>query len=148
MLTIGDLNLSVDNSHPEDFLQCYDLSSLINKPCYQSNTPIYIELILSNRESFFKLSNTFETGVSDHHKLVFTVVIYGGFEKLYNDPTIHSNLITSKNTLKFELEKVRSKLYGEFEAVFLKELSKHAPVKTKFLRHNKPFMTNKIVEKK
>ena len=51
--------------------------------------------------------------------------------------------------MKLELEKVRSKLYGEFEAVFLKELNKHAPLKTKFLRHNnKPFMTNKIVENK
>ena len=80
ILTIGDFNLSVDNSHPEDFMQGYDLSSLIKKPCYQSNTPSYIDLILSNRESFFKLSNTFEIGLSDHHKLVCTVLKYGDFE--------------------------------------------------------------------
>ena len=46
-----------------------------------------------------------------------------------------------KNTLKIELEKVKSESYGEFEAVFLKELNKHAPLKKKFLRHNNnPFM--------
>ena len=51
--------------------------------------------------------------------------------------------------MKFEPEKVRSKLYVEFEAVFLKELNKHVPLKTKFLRNNnKPFMTNKILENK
>ena len=79
-MTIGDFNLSVDNSHPEDFMQGYDLRSLIKKIYYQSNTPSYIDLILRNRESFFKLSNTFEMGVPDHHRLVCTVLKYGGFE--------------------------------------------------------------------
>ena len=50
-----------------------------------------------------------------------------------------------KNTLKFELEKVKCKRYGEFEAVFLKKLNKHAPLKKKFLRHNnKPFTTKDL----
>ena len=81
ILTIGDFNLSVDNSYLEDFTQGYDLGSLIKKPtCYQSSTPSCIDLILSNRESLFKWSNTFETGLSDHHKLVCTVLKSGGFE--------------------------------------------------------------------
>ena len=43
--------------------------------------------------------------------------------------------------MKFELEKVKCKLYGEFYSVFLKELNKHAPLKKKFLRYkNEPFM--------
>ena len=47
--------------------------------------------------------------------------------------------------MKFELEKVKSKRYGESEGVFLKELNKLAPLKTKFLRHNnKPFMTKDL----
>ena len=81
ILKIDDFNLSVDNSHLEDFMQGYDLTSLIKKPTfYQSNTPSCIDLILSNRESLFRLSNTFETGASDHHKLVFTVPKSGSFE--------------------------------------------------------------------
>ena len=44
--------------------------------------------------------------------------------------------------MKIELEKVKSEKYGEFEAAFLKELNKHAPLKKKLLRHNNnPFMT-------
>ena len=81
ILTIGDFNLSVDNSYLEDFTQGYDLGSLIKKPTfYQSSTPSCIDLILSNRESLFKWSNTFETDLSDHHKLVFTVLKSGSFE--------------------------------------------------------------------
>ena len=50
ILTIGDFNLSVDNSYLEDFKQEYDLGSLIKKPpCYQSSTPSCIDLILSDR---------------------------------------------------------------------------------------------------
>ena len=50
-----------------------------------------------------------------------------------------------KNTYKFELEKVKSESYGEFKAVFLKELNKHAPLKKKFLRYsNNPFMTKDL----
>ena len=80
-MTIGDFNVSVDNSHIEYFIQGSDLGSLIKKPaCYQSDTPSCIDLILRNRERLFKLSNTFETGVSDYHKLVCTVVKSGGFQ--------------------------------------------------------------------
>ena len=69
------------NSYLEDFTQGYDLRSLIKKPtCYQSSTPSCIDLILGNRESFFNLSNTFETGLSDYYKLVCTVLKSGGFE--------------------------------------------------------------------
>ena len=49
-----------------------------------------------------------------------------------------------KNTLKFKREKVKSENYGEFEALYLKELDNHAPLKKKFLRHNYPFMTKDL----
>ena len=53
-----------------------------------------------------------------------------------------------KRTLKFELEKVKNESYFEFEAVFLKELNKHVPLKKKILRHdNNPFMTEDLENK-
>ena len=146
-MAIGDFNLSVDNSHLEVFMQAYDFGSLIKKPTYyQSYTLNCIDLILTNKKSLFKLSNTFETGLPDHHKLVCTIVKSGGFkgapiEKIYQSYKTF-DVSNFKNTLKFELEKVKSERYGEFEAVFLKELNKHAPLKKKLLRHNNnPFMT-------
>ena len=48
--------------------------------------------------------------------------------------------------MKIKLENIKSKRYGDFEAVFfLKELNKQAPLKKKFLRHNNnPFMTKNL----
>ena len=150
ILAIGYFNLSVDNSHLKAFMQTYEFSRLIKKPiCYQSITPSSIDLILTNRKNLFKLSNTFETGLSDHHKLVCTVLKSGGFKGAPIEKICRSyktfDVSDFRNTLKFELEKVKSESYGEFEAVFLKELNKHAPLKKKFLRHNNnPFMTKHL----
>ena len=48
--------------------------------CYQSNNPTGIDLILTNKKNLFKLSDTFETSLSDHHKLVSTILKSGGFK--------------------------------------------------------------------
>ena len=122
-------------------MQACDLSSLIKKPTfYQPNTPYCIGLKLTNRKSLFKLSNTFETGLSDHQTFVCTIPKSGGFkgapvEEICRFYKIF-NVNNFKNTLKFELKKVKSECFGEFEAVLLKELYKHAPLKKKFLRHS------------
>ena len=100
-------------------MQAYDFSSLIKKPtCYQSNTPSCVDLILTKRQILFKLSNTFETGLSDYHKLYCTILKSGGFkgasiEKIYISYK-RFDVSNFKNTLKFELEKVKSESYGEF----------------------------------
>ena len=71
---IGDFNLSSDDISLESFLQAYKLISLIKEPtCFQSSNPSCIDLILTNQKNMYKLSNTFETRISDHHKLISTV---------------------------------------------------------------------------
>ena len=82
-----------------------------NQLLYQSNTPSCIDLILTNRKSLFKLSNTFETGLLDHHKLICTILKSGGFkgapiEKIYRSCKTF-DVSNFKNTLKIELEKVK-----------------------------------------
>ena len=53
----------------------------VNKPTsFQSNKPTRIDFILNNKTKLFKLSNTFETGISDHHKLVSTILKSGSFK--------------------------------------------------------------------
>ena len=80
-MVIGDFNLPVENSHLESIIQAYDLSSYIKKPtCYQSQTPGCIDLILTNRKYLFQLSNTLKTGLSDHHKIICTILKSGGFK--------------------------------------------------------------------
>ena len=71
----GDFNLTVENKNLEVFLNTFDLEYLIKKPtCFQSASPSCIDLILTNKKEFFKNSNVFEVGISDHHSLIVTVL--------------------------------------------------------------------------
>ena len=72
---IGDFNLSTENQPLDALIQAYTLNNLINKPtCFQSNKPTCMDLIFTNKKSFFNLSTTFETGISDHHKLASIIL--------------------------------------------------------------------------
>ena len=148
-MKIGDFNLSIENQRLDALIQAYNLNNLINKStCFQSNTPTCIDLILTNKKDLFKLSNTFETGISDHHKLVSTILKPGSFKgtpkiKIYRSYK-NFELENFNRILKDKLEKLTNHSYAEFE-VFLKELNKHAPLKKKILRHNNnAFMTKEL----
>ena len=127
------------------------MNNLINKPtCFHSNTPTCIDLIITNKKNLFKLSNyTFETGISDHHKLVSTILKSGSFKgtpkiKIYRSYK-KFELENFNRILKDILEKLTNHFYAEFEKVFLKELNKHAPQKKKILRQdNNAFMTKEL----
>ena len=86
---IGDFNLSSDDIPLKSFLQAYNLTSLIREAtCFKSSNPSCIDLILTNQKICINSSNTFETGISDHHKLISTVAKSGNFrgrprEKIY-----------------------------------------------------------------
>ena len=70
----------------------------------------------------YKLSNTFETGLSDHHKLISTVAKSGSFKgrplgKI--DRSYRSfNIESFKNTLSDKLSRLESNSYSEIEKVF------------------------------
>ena len=66
---IGDFNLPSDDVSFESFLQAYNLTSLIKEAtCFQSSNPSRIDLILTNQKNIYKLSNTFEIGISDQNR--------------------------------------------------------------------------------
>ena len=95
----------------------------------------------------YKLPNTFQTGLSDHHKLIPTIAKSGSFKgrkknyRSYRSFTIE----TFKKMLSNKLSKIESDSYSEFEKAFLTVLNKQAPLKTKFLGHsNNPFMTKEL----
>ena len=98
LILIGDFNLSSENQHLDALIQSYNLNNLINKPrCFQPNTPTCIDLILTNKKNLFKLSNTFGTGISSHHKLVSNILKSGTFKET-------PKMKIYKSYKKFELE--------------------------------------------
>ena len=75
-VVLGDLNAEVSNSFMEQFCASYNLKSLIKEPtCFKSvDNPSCIDLILTNHPKCFQNSGVYETGISDFHKLTFTVL--------------------------------------------------------------------------
>ena len=130
-------------------MQAYNLKNLIKEPtCFQSNNPSQIDLILTNQESMYTFSNTFETGLSNHHKFVSTISKSGSFKgtprkgyRFYKS----FNIDNFKSILNQKLNNLSSTIYDNIEETFLSLLNKHAPHKKKILRHNNgPFMTKEL----
>ena len=131
-------------------IPAYNLNNLVNKPtCCQSNNPASIDLVLISRKNLFKLSNIFETGRSDHHELVSTILKSGTFK---GTPKIRSfkkfNIENFNTILKKKLENLWNHSYCESEKVFLKELNTHAPLKKKIPRHNNNGIMTKELRQK
>ena len=76
----GDFNITIENSNLQNLMQIYDLPPLIKEPtCSQSHKPSCIDNFLTNKKAVFKLSTLFDTGLSDHHKLISVVMKSGIF---------------------------------------------------------------------
>ena len=66
LILIGDLNLQPSEAILSDFMENYELRNLINtKTCFKSIQGTCIDLILTNKSSFFQNTGTIETGLSD-----------------------------------------------------------------------------------
>ena len=141
LILIEDFNLSTENQHLDALIQAYNFNNIINKPTC-------IDLLLTNKKDLFKLSNTFETDISEHHKLVSTILKSGSFKgtpkmKIYRSYK-KLDLENFNRILKEKLENLTNHSYAEFDKVFLKELNKQAPQKKKILRHNNVFVTKEL----
>ena len=76
LLFLGDFNAGIEDSSIKIFCSNYNLTSMINKPtCYKNpDKPTRIDLILTNCPGSFQNSCVIETGLSDFHKMVVTVM--------------------------------------------------------------------------
>ena len=152
IILIGDFNTTIAETTTSDFCQMYNLQNLINEPtCYKTpKNPSSIDMILTNRKHSFENSTTVETGLSDHHKMIITMM-KGKFKK--KDPKI-INFRCYKN---FDDNLFRDELinalrnthddmnYDYFKSTFVAILNKHAPRKKKFVRgNNAPFMNKTL----
>ena len=76
LLILGDLNSELEETCLNDFCNVSNLKSLNKKPtCFKNpENPSCIDLFLTNRQKSFQNTSTIETGISDFHKLVVTVL--------------------------------------------------------------------------
>ena len=105
-------------------------------------------MILTNRKYCVKNTSSFETGISDHHHLIYSI-LKTTFEKE------ESKKVTYRNYKQFQWETFEKDLtislrncnceYENYEQNFIEVLNTHAPKKVKILRgNNKPHYYNNI----
>ena len=75
IIITGDFNAEISEPNLASFCTFYNFKSLISKStCYKNpDNSSCIDLILTNCPNYFQNSSTFETGLSDFHKLILTL---------------------------------------------------------------------------
>ena len=132
-----------------EFLNAYNAKNIVKtKTCFKSiENPTCVDFIITDKSGSFKHTDVFETGISDDHKLV-TTVMKAKFTKA-SSKYVHYRNYKNFNEQDFKLE-LRGKLevdvvdanYETFHNVYLNVLNKHAPIKTKVIRGNQaPYIT-------
>ena len=145
----GDSNMTETEGQLKDFLDLYRLKNLFKEPtCYKSHTPKCIDLVLTNRNKSVQKTTTVETGLSDFHKMVVTVLKTAFPEQGLTAINYRNCKKYNENAFKSDLQHELKRIdpsdlnYGSFEAAFDRILDKHAPSKKKYAPANdKPFMT-------
>ena len=70
---LGDLNMQPTNQILKTFLEDNSFGNLIkSNTCFKPKPKSCIDLILTNKPKSFQNSGVMETGVSDHHALIFS----------------------------------------------------------------------------
>lgn len=152
IILIGDFNITIEDNLLQELCTIFNLSSLIKKPtCFKSSTPSCIDLILTNQPNLFKLSNTYETGLSDFHKLVATMTrlaICKGKPKIKHYRCFKNFKLDEFQTqIQDRLQTLNDYNYDHFETEFLDTLNKLAPVKQKTHRYNDNKFMNRDLRK-
>ena len=153
VIVLGDFNVGIDNNEMKDFCLNYNLKSLICVPtCYKNtDNPSCIDLVLTNSPGSFQSSCAIETGLSDFHKMMVTVmktsfqklkprvIIYRDYDSFCNE-VYRDNLTEELSKQNFE-ENSLEKFLDTCRVV----LDRQAPRKKKYLRGNQaPFMNQEL----
>ena len=153
ILIMGDFNVDVKEVSLHLFCNQYKLKSL-NKDatCYKNiDNPSCIDLLLTNSAKSFESTCTIETGLSDFHKLVVTVLNekhermppkvmqYRNYKK-FDYAIFNNNLRKQTKNLNFsELD------FATIRKIFMEILDKFAPLKKNYIRANhSKFVTKEL----
>ena len=153
IIMLGDFNCEVTEDMMDEFTSLFNLRSLIKTPtCFKSEeNPSCIDLILTNRINCFQNSSTIETGLSDFHHLVFTVM-KTMFRKKPPKIIRYRNFKNYvPNNYLFDIYQALAGInlnvlpHDDFDNLLIRILEGHAPLKTKYVRGNdQPFMTKQL----
>ena len=147
-LIMGDFNMEPSDPFLKAFLNSNNLYNLIkSNTCFKGKDSC-IDLSLTNRKYSFKGSDSYETGISDHHHMIYTMLksCFNNTEpKLSNYRDLEH---FSQEDFKEDLREVLcdcGNSYDDFDHIFTSKLNKHAPKKKKWIRGNNKPHVNKAL---
>ena len=155
LVLLGDFNAEPEKESIAEFLNLYNLKNHVKQnTCFKNpDKPTCIDLILTNCPRSFQNMDTLEAGLSDFHKLTFTV-LKQHFPKQKPRVVVHRRYrILCNDYFKIELENALQKYdfnsidYDIFIKNFLSVLGKHAPIKKTYLRANHANFVTKQLRK-
>ena len=158
---MGDLNIDTfdktkDKScYLSDLCDTFSLKNIITgKTCFKKTTGTSIDILLTNRPRSFLKTGIFETGLSDHHKLILSffrsyfsrippnTIQYRKYKTFKESSFLHE---LDQELLKGDMYKNNIDMFSSFTETFRRVLDKHAPLKTKRVRGNQsPFLTKEL----
>ena len=145
---MGDFNSQPTDSIMKDFMEANGLTNLTKSKTCSKGKGSCIDLILTNRKYYFKHSNSIETGISDHHHLIYTM-LKTTFSKA-EPKLVHYRKYKIFNFQSFKVSLgialgSRSANYDDFNQIHTLTLNQHAPKKKKWIRENhKPHMSKTL----
>ena len=147
-IVISDFNLEPFQMCLKTFMETHNCFNLVkNNTCFKGPGSC-IDLILTNRKYCFQGTSSFETGLSDHHHLIYSI-LKSTFEKEEPKQVIYRNYKHFQwqhfeNDLKSSLNNCNGN-FDVYEKAFSSALNSHAPKKVKVLRGNhKPHLNKKL----
>ena len=150
IIAIGDFNLEPTDPKITNFLELIDMENVMKaKTCFKTTRGTCIDLILTNSKNSIQSTGIVETGLSDFHLLIYTMlktkymklpakkVKYRDYKYFNEEFFLYElNHCLTNNTLEN---------YDQFENLFTNILQRHAPLKTKLVRANsKPYVTKNL----
>ena len=142
---MGDFNMTPNNPKLSELIADHELCTLISEPtCFKSINPTCIDNFLTNKKTRFMKTLTFETGVSDHHKLIGTMLrstfAKGKPKKMFY--RCYRNFDNKKFEEELQKQLLSVSDFESFQFAFKVILNQFAPLKQKLIRNNnQPFMT-------
>ena len=155
---MGDLHIDTADktkgtcTYLSELCDTFSLTNIINgKTCFKAQKGASIDVLLTNRPGSFHKTGIFETGISNHHKLILSVFhsyfthIPPKTNEYRNNKTFNETVFIhdlDQELLKGEMYKSNNEIYSTFTEVFRLVLDKHTPIKVRKVRGNQgPFMT-------
>ena len=152
---MGEFNVRFTEVNMAAFCDEYKLKTMNKEPtCFKNYmSPSCIDLFLTNCPKSFESTLTIETGLSDFHKLIVTVLkakhenVPPKIIKYRDYKNFYSTRFFEKLQVKFTHLGMNSVDFGSFKKCFMELLNKVALLKTKFLRANHSISVTKDVSK-